>query len=170
MLCLVCLCVSMGSMELSRVANSVIWEKKKSCVSEPRTATDRMCTDARCKWSLFNGESWTHSNHSLISSYCTPLFWTRQTLRKLWPVSDSWYVWQVMSSSVWPAAGIIVLTCVYRAFMDSFAFGKIADFLLLRQTLMWSVSSVCSWSQDAAGHRPCFKSCWRVTSQIFSQI
>ncbi len=32
--------------------------------SEPRTATDRMCTDARCKRSLCDRGSRTHSNHS----------------------------------------------------------------------------------------------------------
>ncbi len=37
-------------------------EKKMGC--DPRTATDRMCTDAWCKQSLRNGGSWTRSNRS----------------------------------------------------------------------------------------------------------
>ncbi len=39
-------------------------ESQVRWVSEPRTAMDRMCTDAQLKRSLCNGASWTHSNCS----------------------------------------------------------------------------------------------------------
>ncbi len=74
LLCLVYLRVSRRGMELNRVANSVIWLRKElNGMSEPRTATDRMYTDAQCKQSLCNDRPWTHSNYGPISSYHTPL-------------------------------------------------------------------------------------------------
>ncbi len=58
------MCVFLGKeLEENRAANSVILLREK-CVSEPRTASDRMCTDAGSKQSLCNSGSWTYSNRS----------------------------------------------------------------------------------------------------------
>ncbi len=47
---------------MNKIANSVICLRKKMCcVSEPTSATDRMCTEARWKQSLCKGGLWTQS-------------------------------------------------------------------------------------------------------------
>ncbi len=77
--CRVCfISVHLGE-ELGQTALQIVWlswpkKKKKCCMSEPCTATDRMCTDAWRKQSLCNGRSWGHSDHSrsnIIISHTT---------------------------------------------------------------------------------------------------
>ncbi len=59
----------MGGIEQIGAANSDLVERKMRFVSERRTATDRMCTDAQCKRSLCKGGPWTHSNRHIAHPY-----------------------------------------------------------------------------------------------------